>query len=72
MNSPFSAGGNRYEGCWENGLKHGPGKFFYLDKGQVYTGQWVTDVAKCGCLEDYNRDEAIDPPEFAIPKVHGS
>jgi hypothetical protein len=27
-----SANGNRYEGFWQDSLKHGDGKFFYLDK----------------------------------------
>ena len=35
-NTPHTASGNRYEGMWLNDMKHGDGKYFYLDKGQVF------------------------------------
>lgn len=63
------ANGNRYEGSWNNHMKNGPGKFYYLDKGQVYVGQWVDDIAKCGTLEDFGRESAPDPPVYPIPEV---
>ena len=31
----YTANKNRYEGEWRNGLKHGKGKYFYIDNGQV-------------------------------------
>ena len=61
--------GNRYEGSWSNDMKNGPGKFYYLDKGQVYVGNWVDDIAKCGTLEDFGREGAPDPPVYPIPEV---
>lgn len=64
-----SANGNRYEGSWKNDMKNGEGKFFYLDRGQVYTGTWVDDTAKCGTLEDFGRETATDPPIYPIPEV---
>ena len=64
-----SANGNRYEGSWKNDMKNGEGKFFYLDRGQVYTGTWVDDTAKCGTLEDFGRETARDPPIYPIPEV---
>ena len=61
---------NRYEGSWVDGKKHGEGKFFYLNKGQLYIGVWVEDVAKCGTLEDFGRDGAPEPTVYPIPEVH--
>lgn len=60
---------NRYEGAFKNGKKNGPGKFFYLDKGQLYEGVWVDDIAKCGEMRDFGRDTAPQPTQFEIPKV---
>lgn len=65
----LTASGNRYEGSWRHDKKNGPGKFFYLDKGQVYTGEWVDDIAKCGTLEDSGREMAANPPIYPIPEV---
>ena len=50
-------------------MKNGPGKFFYLDRGQVYTGNWVDDIPKCGTLEDVERETASNPPVYPIPEV---
>lgn len=61
--------GNHYEGMWERDMKHGEGKFFYMDKGQVYTGVWKDDVAKCGIMEDFDREGAPNPPAYPLPMV---
>ncbi|KFO23547.1 MORN repeat-containing protein 3 [Fukomys damarensis] len=61
--------GNRYEGTWERGRKHGNGRLFHLDHGQLFEGFWVEDVAKCGTMIDFGRDEAPAPTQFPIPKV---
>lgn len=50
-------------------MKNGDGRFLYLDKGQMYTGFWVNDVAKCGTVEDFDRDSAPEPPKYPIPEV---
>ena len=50
-------------------MKNGDGRFLYLDKGQMYTGFWVNDVAKCGTVEDFDRDSAPQPPKYPIPEV---
>lgn len=65
----FPANENRYEGLWKDDKKHGEGKFFYLNKGQLYTGVWVEDIAKCGTMEDFGRDGAPEPTVYPIPKV---
>jgi len=61
--------GNRYEGNWYNDLKHGDGKFFYLNKGQLYAGTWVEGTPKCGELVDLQRQNADDPTQFPIPEL---
>ena len=53
-------------------MKNGDGRFLYLDKGQMYTGFWVNDVAKCGTVEDFDRDSAPQPPKYPIPEVRAS
>ncbi|XP_072272013.1 MORN repeat-containing protein 3 isoform X1 [Pyxicephalus adspersus] len=60
---------NRYEGSWKNGKKHGPGRFYYLDKGQMYEGTWVEDIPKCGTVVDFRREEASMPTKYPIPGV---
>lgn len=54
-------------------MKHGEGKYLYLDKGQIYTGVWSNDIAKCGSMEDYKYEtnEAPSKPDFPIPEVIG-
>jgi hypothetical protein len=66
----FSANGNRYEGTWSKDMKNGPGKFFYLDKGQVYEGTWLDNVARCGQVMDLDRDTAPDSTQYPIPPVN--
>lgn len=65
----LAANENRYEGVWKDGKKHGHGKFFYLDKGQLLEGIWAAGIPKCGILIDFGRDEAPAPTPFPIPKV---
>ena len=60
---------NRYEGQWKDDLKHGDGKYFYLDKGQVLLGTWVDNIAKCGEMIDFNRETAADATQYPIPEV---
>ncbi|XP_061459179.1 MORN repeat-containing protein 3 [Rhineura floridana] len=60
---------NRYEGSWKDGKKHGPGKFIYLDTGQLYEGFWVADTPRCGTMIDFGRDEAPAPTQYPIPKI---
>jgi hypothetical protein len=54
---------------WKDDKKHGEGKFFYLNKGQLYIGVWVEDIAKCGTMEDFGREGAPQPTIYPIPKV---
>lgn len=67
--SLITANNDRYEGGWKDGKKHGPGRFFFLDKGQLLEGIWVTDVPKCGIMIDFSRDAAPAPTQYPIPKV---
>lgn len=68
----LSENGNRYEGYWKRGLKNGSGRFFHLDHGQLFEGFWVDNVAKCGTMIDFGRDEAPEPTQFPIPEVGSS
>ena len=63
------ANNNRFEGSWANNMKNGTGKFIFLDKGQTLSGHWKDDIAKCGSLEDFDREHAPSPPVFPIPQV---
>lgn len=65
----IAANGNQYEGGWKDGKKHGPGKYFYLDKGQQLEGIWVADIPKCGVLVDFGRDNAPAPTQYPLPEV---
>ncbi|XP_066917118.1 MORN repeat-containing protein 3-like [Clytia hemisphaerica] len=60
---------NRYEGQWKDGMKHGEGKFYHYNKGQVFLGTWLNDVAKCGTMEDFNRETAIDATKYPLPEL---
>ena len=60
---------NRYEGSWKVDKKNGPGKFFYLNKGQMYEGVWVNDIPKCGTVIDFGREGAPEPTQYPIPEV---
>lgn len=57
-------------GTWSDGQKNGHGKFFYLDRGQLYESFWVDDVAKCGTLSDFGREAAVRLTVYPIPKVN--
>lgn len=50
-------------------MKNGPGRFFHLDHGQLFEGFWVDNIAKCGTMIDFGRDEAPAPTQFPIPQV---
>lgn len=65
----FLANENRYEGTWKDDKKNGPGKFYYLTHGQIYEGIWLEDVAKCGTMKDFDRENAPEPTQYPIPKV---
>lgn len=58
---------NRYEGSWKSDKKNGTGRFFYLDKGQVYDGVWLDDTARCGEVKDMDREAAPDATMYPLP-----
>lgn len=60
---------NRYEGEWKNDQKHGSGKFYHYEKGQVFIGTWVNNIAKCGVMEDFNRGTASQATQYPLPEV---
>ena len=60
---------SRYEGQWAHDKKHGEGKFFYLDSGQVLEGTWSENISKCGEMSDFNRGSATAATQFPIPEL---
>ena len=45
--------------------KEGPGRFIYLKKRQMYEGEWLNDVAKCGSLVQFPNSL----PEHPFPVI---
>lgn len=45
--------------------KEGPGRFIYLKKRQMYEGEWLDDIAKCGTLVQFPNSK----PEHPFPVV---
>eukprot|EP01062_Namystynia_karyoxenos_P034659 TRINITY_DN253_c1_g1_i1.p1 TRINITY_DN253_c1_g1~~TRINITY_DN253_c1_g1_i1.p1 ORF type:complete len:720 (+),score=289.68 TRINITY_DN253_c1_g1_i1:83-2242(+) len=60
--------GDRFEGHWSRGMKEGPGVWYYEGRQQVYRGEWVKDVAKCGTVEDMAKKTTNEASHF-IPRV---
>ena len=65
----YLANENRYEGSWKEDKKHGDGKFYFLDSGQLYIGTWVNDIPKCGTCEEFGKDTATNPSPYPLPEV---
>eukprot|EP00041_Stephanoeca_diplocostata_P005849 m.69610 g.69610 ORF g.69610 m.69610 type:complete len:234 (+) comp16035_c0_seq1:150-851(+) len=63
------ANGNRYEGEWSDDAKHGDGRYYHLTKGQLFTGTWVAGTAKCGEMEDLERQHAPNPTVYPLPEL---
>ena len=47
-----AANGNRYEGEFHCGLKHGQGCYFHLDSGKLQQGVWDEDTCVASTLRD--------------------
>lgn len=64
------ADGNRYEGEFQDDLKHGKGLFYHLDNGLVQDGVWHKDMCIYSQMRDLEyRQCAIDPTPYPIPPV---
>lgn len=63
-----------YLGEFQNDRKNGTGTYFYLLIGQLLTGTWLNDVAKCGYMRDINGYGKIDvctkPTKYPIPELY--
>lgn len=65
-----TANGNRFEGSFSNGMKHGEGTFYHCGTGQVQKGIWMNSVCKCSMMQDDEiRFRAAHPTPFPIPQV---
>lgn len=62
-------GGNRYHGQFRGGLKYGEGVYLHARTGQIQRGFWNEGVFKMGEIEDWNRNQAIEPTAYPIPEV---
>ncbi|EAT46095.1 AAEL002689-PA [Aedes aegypti] len=65
-------GGNRYHGQFRKGLKHGEGLYLHSRTGQIQRGFWTEGVFKMGEIEDWNRNQVIEPTIYPIPEVSNS
>ncbi|XP_065093337.1 MORN repeat-containing protein 3-like [Ochlerotatus camptorhynchus] len=61
-------GGNRYHGQFRGGLNHGEGLYLHMRTGQIQRGFWNEGVFKMGVIEDWNRNQAIEPTAYPIPE----
>ena len=50
-------------------MKNGVGKFMFLDKGQILSDHWKDDTAKCGSIEDFDRQHTPSTTVFPILEV---
>ena len=53
-----AANGDRFEGHWCDGVKEGPGRYFYASTGKIYEGEWVDGAPRCGSFRDATPEEA--------------
>lgn len=66
----MAVNGNRYEGEWSCGLKHGRGRYFHTNRGQLQQGIWFKGNAQCTAIVDREvRQAAQKPTPYPIPKV---
>lgn len=65
----FEVNNDRYEGCFENGLKNGEGKYFHNKTGQLQTGVWVDGICKSSVICDAFRNQVTNPTPYYIPPV---
>lgn len=62
--------GNRYEGEWKDGMKHGRGRFFHLNRGQMQEGVWVKNICVYSTIIVIPfRQRALDPTYYPIHGV---
>lgn len=56
--------GERYEGEWKDGIRHGQGRRYYAD-GSIYDGGWRRDKkhGKARMLLVHGMEEACPPPQ---------
>lgn len=62
--------GNRYDGEWKDGVKHGRGQFLHLNKGLMQTGVWVNNVCVFSVIENIlYRQCSLFPTEYPLIEV---
>jgi hypothetical protein len=58
---------NRYEGCFENGLRSGTGTFYYAN-GSTYVGEWVNNVKSGYGVVTYH-DGSVFEGQFELDRM---
>lgn len=61
--------GNRYEGYFAKGQKHGEGIFYHLRTGQRQKGIWQNNNCQVSIMLDCSRNQADRPTPYPMPKV---
>ncbi|XP_055632534.1 MORN repeat-containing protein 3-like, partial [Toxorhynchites rutilus septentrionalis] len=65
----LEASGNRFHGSFKNGLKHGEGVYLHSRTGQIQRGIWEDGIFKMGTLEDWNRNQVLEPTIYPTPEL---
>lgn len=66
----FVENGDRYEGLWLNGEKHGRGSFYFLQKGVLQEGVWIKGICIFSTMKTIPfRQTVTDPIPFRHPTV---
>jgi len=63
----IAANGNIYTGTWLQDKKEGRGEYYYADKNQVYVGEWVEGMAKCGIFAELDEQKTL--PKLGVKNV---
>lgn len=67
----YAAGGDRYTGRWQAGLRHGQGRFVWAN-GQTYVGEWRKDAADGqGQITFPNGDSYQGAVQAGLPQGRG-
>lgn len=62
--------GNRYEGEWSGDKKHGQGRYFHLDTGQMQEGVWINGNCSFSTIIDIPfRQTAVSATPYPIRSV---
>ena len=64
--------GDHFEGQWVNDKREGQGSYYFMEKNQVYVGEWVDDIPKAGVFSEVDDNENPVPQrenDFTEPYI---